>query len=120
MLRKLTIMTAVLAVMAGAAAAANVELKLSHPVTAKLVEATCLHEAARGDSAEVLCMNAGAELTLVARMQDQEKWNGKSGYWYKASLPDGGAAWVFSTFIEIAAAPARDDCSTCKGCVTKK
>ncbi len=93
---------AAFAVCAAAVGAANVELKLSQPLSATLNEATCLHETPKADSPEVMCMNAGAALTLVARMQDLETFNGKDGFWYKAQFPDGGVGWVFSTFVAVA------------------
>ena len=83
------------------AAAANVELKLSTPLSATLKEAVCLHESPDNESVTIICLNAGAPLTLVARLTDKEVLDGQEGHWYKAEVKGGAVGWVFSTFLEI-------------------
>jgi len=90
--------------LAAMASAGNVELKLSQPLSATLKEAVCLHETADGASPEILCLKAGATVTLVARMQTSEVYAGKTGYWYKAEVGGGASGWVFSTYLDIGAA----------------
>jgi hypothetical protein len=86
---------------AGVAAAANVELKLSTPLSATLKEAVCLHESPDNESVMIICLNAGAPLTLVARLKDKEVLEGQEGYWYKGEVKGGAVGWVFSTFLDI-------------------
>jgi len=100
----------VLVVAAAAAYAANVELTLSQPAPAKLAAAACLHESPAAASPTVICLMEGAAVTLVARMQEKEKVEGKEGYWYKATVAGGAEGWVFSTFLTML--PAGD----CGGC----
>ncbi len=104
--RVMVIVAAVL--LTAGVAAANTELKLSQPLSAKFKEATCLHENPQEDAPAIICFTAGAEVTLVARMQDKESSGDDEGYWYKAEVPGGAVGWVFSTFLEIAPADGGD------------
>ncbi|NIT36907.1 MAG: hypothetical protein GTN49_10480 [candidate division Zixibacteria bacterium] len=85
----------------GVAAAANPELKLSTPLSATLKKPFCLHESPDIDSVTIICLNAGAPLTLVARLRDKEVVDGQEGHWYKAEVKGGASGWVFSTFLDI-------------------
>jgi hypothetical protein len=96
-----------------AGVAADTELKLSQPLAATLKVAACLHDAPAVDAPEVICLDKGAPLTLVARMKAKATVNGSKGYWYKAEIAGGAVGWVFGTDVEIAAGP--DDCSECPG-----
>ena len=88
-------------VSAALAAAANVELKLSAPLAATLNEAFCLYESPDGDSDVIICLNAGAPLTLVARLKDKGVLEGEEGYWYKAEVAGGAEGWVFNAYLDI-------------------
>lgn len=88
-------------VSAALAAAAGVELKLSTPLDATLKDNFCLYASPDGESDIVMCLNAGAPLTLVARMKDKGKLEGEEGHWYKAEVAGGAEGWVFSTYLDI-------------------
>jgi hypothetical protein len=88
-------------VSAALAAAANVELKLSAPLEATLKDNFCLHVSPDGESDIVMCLGAGAPLTLVARMKDKAMLEGEDGHWYKAEVTGGAEGWVFSTYLDI-------------------
>jgi hypothetical protein len=88
-------------VSAALATAANVELKLSTPLEATLKEAFCLHVSPDGESEILICLNAGAPLTLVARLKDKADLEGEEGYWYKAEVAGGAVGWVFSSYLDI-------------------
>lgn len=98
-----------------AASAANVELRLSQPLSAVLKEATCLHEEPSAMSAETVCLRAGTQLTLVARMQNREVVENKSGYWYKAELAGGATGWVFSAYLQLGEASGGDAAAGASG-----
>ncbi|HUV85811.1 MAG TPA: SH3 domain-containing protein [bacterium] len=96
------IRTVILVLMsAGLAAAANVELKLSTPLEATLKDNFCLHVSPDGESDIIICLNAGAPLTLVARMKDKGTLEGEEGHWYRAEVMGGAEGWVFSTYLDI-------------------
>ncbi len=95
-------------VSAALAATSNVELKLSTPLAATLNEAFCLYESPDGDSDVIICLNAGAPLTLVARLKDKGVLEGEVGYWYKAEVAGGAEGWVFSAFLDIRPADEGD------------
>jgi hypothetical protein len=101
MIRKTTWIVASVLCCAAIAAAVNVELKLATPLAAALKENYCLHITPEPDSDAVICMNAGAPLTLVARLKDMDKVEGEEGYWYKAEVAGGAEGWVFSTKVTI-------------------
>jgi hypothetical protein len=101
MIRKITWTAASVLCCAAVVAAANVELKLSTPLAACLKENYCLHVTPDQDSEAVICMNAGAPLTLVARLKDMDTVEGEDGYWYKAEVTGGAEGWVFSTKVTI-------------------
>jgi hypothetical protein len=88
-------------------AADNVELKLSAPRQATLKDNFCLHVSPDGESDSVICLNAGAPLTLVARMKYKGELEGAKGYWYKAEVAGGAEGWVFDAYLDIA--PASED-----------
>ncbi len=83
------------------AGAENVELQLSTPRQATLKEAVCLHVTPDNDADTVICLNAGAPLTLVARLKDKSVVAGKEGHWYKAEVMGGAVGWVFSVYLDI-------------------
>ncbi|MGD8719615.1 MAG: SH3 domain-containing protein [Candidatus Zixiibacteriota bacterium] len=85
----------------GGAWAANAELKLSTPLSATLKDNYCLHESPDGESEAVICLNAGAELKLVARLKDKVEVEGEEGYWYKAEVMGGACGWVFSAHLDF-------------------
>ena len=111
MIRKLTWIAASVLCCAVIVGAANVELELATPLAANLKENYCLHITPEPDSDVVMCLNAGAPLTLVARLKDMDTVEGEDGYWYKAEVAGGAEGWVFSTKVTIQSEDARD--ATC-------
>jgi hypothetical protein len=108
MIRKMTWTVASVLCCAAVVAAANVELKLATPLAASLKENYCLHVTPEADSDAVICMNAGAPVTLVARLKDMDTCEGEDGYWYKATVAGGAEGWVFSTKVTIATGTEKD------------
>lgn len=106
--RKTTWIVATVICCAAIAAAANVELKLATPLAASLKENYCLHITPEADSDVVMCLNAGAPLTLVARLKDMDNVEGEDGYWYKAEVAGGAEGWVFSTEVTIEPEAGKD------------
>jgi hypothetical protein len=104
MVSRLIWTTALLTVSAAVAAPANVELKLSTPLSATLKDNFCLHVSPDINSDVVICLNAGAPLTLVSRLKAKDDCEGEQGYWYKAEVAGGAEGWVFSTYLDIAPA----------------
>ncbi len=98
--RSVSVLT-LLMVSAAVAAAANTELKLSTPLQATLKDNFCLHISPDVESDVVICLNAGAPLTLVSRLKAKEVCEGEKGYWYKAEVAGGAEGWVFSTYLNI-------------------
>lgn len=101
MIRKTTWIAASVLCCAAIAGAATVELKLATPLAAALKENYCLHITPEPDSDVVMCLNAGAPLTLVARLKDADTVEGEEGYWYKAEVAGGAEGWVFSAKVTI-------------------
>lgn len=101
MIRKITWIAASVLCCAVIVGAANVELKLATPFAATLKENYCLHITPEPDSDVVMCLNAGAPLTLVGRLKDMDTVEGEDGYWYKAEVAGGAEGWVFSTKVTI-------------------
>ncbi len=102
MLNRTISIAALLMVSAAVAAAANAELKLSTPLQATLKDNFCLHASPDVGSDTIICLNAGAPLTLVSRLKDKDVCEGEKGYWYKAEVSGGAEGWVFSTYLDIA------------------
>jgi hypothetical protein len=102
MFHRMVSIAALLTVSAAAAAAANAELKLSTPLQATLKDNFCLHVSPDAESDAVICLNAGAPLTLVSRLKAKDVCEGEKGYWYKAEVAGGAEGWVFSTYLDIA------------------
>jgi hypothetical protein len=101
MVRKIISLAAAVLCCAVVAGAESVELKLATPLAATLKENYCLHITPEQDSEAVMCLNAGAPLTLVARIMDKETVEGEEGYWYKAEVAGGAEGWVFSTKVSV-------------------
>jgi hypothetical protein len=116
MVRKIAWVAASVLCCAGIVSAANVELKLATPLAAALKENYCLHITPEPDSDVVMCLNAGAPLTLVARLKDADAVEGEEGYWYKAEVAGGAEGWVFSTKVtiqpEAGSKKPSDDCDS--------
>jgi hypothetical protein len=102
MLNRPVLILTLLMVSAAVAAAANAELKLSTPLQATLKDNFCLHVSPDVGSDAVICLNAGAPLTLVSRLKAKDVCEGEKGYWYKAEVAGGAEGWVFSTYLDIA------------------
>jgi hypothetical protein len=110
-------LAALLCLVGVSAGAANVELKISTPLQATLKEAVCLHVSPDNDSDTVICLNAGAPLTLVARLKDKSVSGSEEGHWYKAEVMGGAVGWVFSTYLDIL--PLEDADATAGACGSK-
>jgi hypothetical protein len=99
-MKKITIL--VLTLLVAACAAIAGELTLSTPLVAQALDnPTCLHVEPDAESEYVVCVQEGADITLVARMADKTEVDGVENYWWKVELPDGSNAWVFGAQIAV-------------------
>lgn len=99
-MKKITLLFLTLLVAAGAAVAG--ELTLSTPLVAKALDnPTCLHVEPDAESEYVVCVQEGADVTLVARMAEKAEVDGVKNYWWKVELPDSSNAWVFGAQIAV-------------------
>jgi hypothetical protein len=98
------IKTAILipALLIAASTASAGELTLSVPLVAKaLDDPTCLHVEPDAESEYLICVQEGADVTLVARMSEKTEVDDVEDYWWKVELPDGSNAWVFGAQITV-------------------
>lgn len=96
------IIISVFAILVAASAAFAGELTLSTPLVAQALDnPTCLHVEPDAESEYVVCVQEGADVTLVARMADKTDVDGVEDYWWKVELPDGSNAWVFGAQIAV-------------------
>jgi hypothetical protein len=99
-MKKMTVLVLALFITVGAALAG--ELTLSTPLVAQALDnPTCLHVEPDAESEYVVCVQEGADITLVARMADKTEVDGVENYWWKVELPDGSNAWVFGAQIAV-------------------
>jgi hypothetical protein len=90
------------ALLIAATAAYAGELTLSSPAEATaLDDPTCLHVEPDAESEYVVCVQEGADVTLVARMSEKAEVDGVEDYWWRVELPDGSYAWVFGAQVSI-------------------
>lgn len=90
------------ALLIAATAASAGELTLSSPAEATaLDDPTCLHVEPDAESDYVICVQEGADVTLVGRMAEKTEVDGVEDYWWKVELPDGSYAWVFGAQIAV-------------------